>query len=260
MLMLISPAKSLDFASPLVTNRFTQPELLAYSQRLINELKQLSPPDLEQLMHISPALALLNMSRFNDWQQPFTPDNARPALLAFTGDVYQGMQAASFTEEDFSFAEKHLRILSGLYGLLKPLDLIQAYRLEMGTPFANQAGKNLYEFWGGVITDAVNNALHEQHDNVLINLASNEYFKSVKTKELSGVRVITPVFKDLKGGQYKVISFHAKKARGMMAAFVIKNRLNQPEQLKDFSVGGYYFSAEQSRADEWVFLRDHAED
>lgn len=258
MLMLISPAKSLDFDSPLLTEQYSQPDFLAHSQQLINVLQQLSPLDIERLMKISPALANLNMGRFLNWQQPFTPDNARQALLAFTGDVYQGMAASTFSEDDFAFAQRHLRILSGLYGLLKPLDLIQPYRLEMGTALANPHGKNLYAFWGNVITGAVMAALQQQQDDVLVNLASEEYFKSVNKAGLQA-RLITPVFKDLKNGQYKIISFHAKKARGMMAAYIIKNRLTEAESIKAFDRAGYYFSDAQSRGDQWVFLRDHAE-
>lgn len=258
MLIVISPAKSLDFTSPLATEKFSQAAFLSHSQQLINELRTLNPPALERLMKISPALATLNMQRFIDWQTPFTPDNARQSLLAFTGDVYQGIDAQSFTEIDFTFAQQHLRILSGLYGLLKPLDLIQAYRLEMGTAFANQRGKNLYQFWGDIITDALNQALQEQGDNLLINLASNEYFKAVNVKKLQA-EIITPVFKDAKAGQYKIISFHAKKARGMMSAFIIKNQIKTIEQLKQFNYAGYYFSEAQSKKNELVFLRDHAE-
>lgn len=255
MLIVISPAKSLDFESPLVTTEFSQPALLEHSQALIDQLKLLSPTDIESLMKISPKLALLNMQRFSDWQQPFTQDNARQALLAFTGDVYQGMAATNFSAADFNFAQQHLRILSGLYGLLKPLDLIQPYRLEMGTSFANTRGKNLYEFWDEIITLAVNDALAQQGDDILINLASNEYFSAIQAKKLKA-RIITPIFKDQKSGQYKIISFYAKKARGLMSAYIIQNQLNKPEQLKDFDTDGYYFSAEQSKGDNWVFLRN----
>ena len=255
MLMLISPAKSLDFESPLATETFSEPDFLAHSQVLVDELRELSPPDIQKLMKISPQLADLNFGRFLNWQAPFTPNNARQALLAFTGDVYQGLDAGSLSEADFAFAQQHLRILSGLYGLLKPLDLMQAYRLEMGTKLANSRGKNLYEFWGTVITDALN----AQGSDVLVNLASNEYYKSVKAKQLNA-QVVTPVFKDWKNGQYKIISFYAKKARGLMAAYIIKNRIEDVEQLKAFDVNGYYFSPESSKANEWVFLRDGADD
>ena len=257
MLMVVSPAKSLDFSSTQVTDKYSQPDFLDHSELLVEQLRELSPPDIQQMMKISADLANLNFGRFLNWQQPFTPDNARQALLAFTGDVYQGMEAQSFTDADFAFAQDHLRILSGLYGLLRPLDLIQPYRLEMGTAFANNRGKNLYQFWGDVITDAVQQTLHND-DNVLVNLASNEYFKAINRKKLDA-RVITPVFRDLKNGRYKVISFYAKKARGMMAAFMIKNRITDPEKLKDFDGGGYYFCQAESSDKEWVFLRDSAE-
>lgn len=259
MLIVISSAKSLDYESPLATKTFSQPEFLEHSQLLIDDLQKLNPPALESLMKISPALANLNMQRFIDWHADFTPDNARQALLAFKGDVYQGMAAEQFSEEDFSFAQQHLRILSGLYGLLRPLDLMQAYRLEMGTRFDNARGKNLYEFWGDILTDALNEQLAQMKNPVLVNLASNEYFKAVKAKSIKAP-IITPVFKDLKNQQYKVISFHAKKARGMMAAYIIKNKISDnPEAIKQFDDGGYYFSAAQSNTKEWVFLRDHAE-
>lgn len=260
MLIVVSPAKSLDYESPLATQTYSQPEFLEHSQLLIDELQKLNPPALESLMKISPALASLNMQRFIDWHADFTPDNARQALLAFKGDVYQGMAAEQFSEEDFSFAQQHLRILSGLYGLLRPLDLMQAYRLEMGTRFANPRGKNLYEFWGDILTDALNAQLAQMKNPVLVNLASNEYFKAVKAKNIKAP-IITPVFKDQKNQQYKVISFHAKKARGMMAAYIIKNKISDnPEAIKAFDDAGYYFSEAQSTAKEWVFLRDHAED
>lgn len=257
MLLVISPAKSLDYESPVPTKKFTQPDFLADSQVLINEVRELTPPDIESLMKISPKLADLNFGRFLNWQQPFTTDNAKQALLAFKGDVYLGLAAGDFSAADFSFAQKHLRILSGLYGLLRPLDLMQAYRLEMGTRFTNSRGKNLYEFWGDKITDKLNEELKKQKSEVLINLASNEYFKAVKKKQLNA-QIITPQFKDLKNGQYKMISFYAKKARGLMSAYIIQNQLTNAEQIKAFDRDGYYYSAEQSTATEWVFLRDHA--
>lgn len=257
MLMVVSPAKSLDFSTPPVTGEYSQPDFLDHSESLVEQLRELSPPDIQRMMKISTDLANLNFGRFLNWQRPFSPDNARQALLAFTGDVYQGMDVGSFSKKDFAFAQQHLRILSGLYGLLRPLDLIQPYRLEMGTAFANDRGKNLYQFWGDVITDAVQKTLHDD-DNVLVNLASNEYFKAVNPRKLDA-RVITPVFRDFKNGRYKVISFYAKKARGMMAAFIIKNRIIDPEKLKDFDGGGYYFCKAESSDREWVFLRDGSE-
>ncbi len=255
MLFVISPAKTLDFDSPLATRTHTQPRLLKDSAQLIDALRKLSPPQVSSLMGISDKLGFLNAERFHDWQLPFTPGNARQAILAFKGDVYTGMAAETFRQADFTFAQKRLRILSGLYGLLRPLDLIQPYRLEMGTPFNNARGRNLYQFWGDTITRLLNEDLAEQKSRVLINLASNEYFQAVNPRELQA-EIITPVFKDGKNGRYKVISFFAKKARGMMSAYLIRGRHKTPEAIKDFDLGGYAFSEEDSSAREWVFLRD----
>jgi len=254
MLMVISPAKTLDFESPLATTRYTQPMLLDESQKLIAVARQLSPADISSLMHISDKLAVLNAERFNDWQPDFTPDNARQAILAFKGDVYTGLQAETFSEAAFDFAQQHLRMLSGLYGLLRPLDLMQAYRLEMGIKLANPAGKDLYSFWGDKLTHALNAALAEQGDSVLINLASDEYFKAVKPKLLNA-EIVKPVFLDDKNGKFKVISFYAKKARGLMSRYIIENELTQPEQLKKFDVDGYAFDADASKGNELVFKR-----
>ncbi|WP_281556078.1 peroxide stress protein YaaA [Thalassomonas sp. RHCl1] len=254
MLLVVSPAKNLDFESPLPTDVYTQPALLEFSQSLIDTCVKLTPAEIASLMSISDKLAGLNAARFSEWQQPFTPDNARPAVLAFNGDVYGGLDANSFSQEDFDFAQQHMRILSGLYGLLKPLDLMQAYRLEMGTKLENSKGKNLYQFWDNIITESLNQALAAQGDDVLINLASNEYFKAVKKKTLAA-KVITPAFKDWKNGQYKMISFYAKKARGLMARYIIQNRLTEVEQLKGFDLGGYQYSEEFSKGNDWVFTR-----
>ena len=258
MILVISPAKSLDYESPVPTKKFTQPDFLDDSQQLIEEVRELSPPEIESLMKISPKLADLNFGRFLNWQQPFNCDNAKQAVLAFKGDVYVGLAAETFSEADFDYAQKHLRILSGLYGLLRPLDLMQPYRLEMGTRFENSRGKNLYAFWGDKITDKLNAELKQQQSDTLINLASNEYFKAVKKKQLKA-EIITPQFKDWKNGQYKMISFYAKKARGLMSAYIIQNQLTDAEQIKAFDTDGYYYSPEQSTATDWVFLRDHAE-
>jgi len=258
MKIVISPAKTLDFETPAQTNIYSQPAYLEQSQQLIDELKVLSVSDIATLMKLSDKLASLNMARFGSWATPFNQDNAKQALLAFKGDVYTGLNAESFSEKDFEFAQQSLRILSGLYGLLKPLDLIQAYRLEMGTKFANSQGKDLYQFWGNQLTDALNQEFSKDSDPVLVNLASNEYFKAVKAKELQA-RIITPIFKDWKNGQYKIISFYAKKARGLMTAYIIQNQLTEPEQLKGFNVDGYYFSPENSKGNDWCFLRDHEE-
>jgi hypothetical protein len=258
MLVVVSPAKNLDYDSLLTTQKHSQPALLDHSQILIDRCKKLSPANISSLMGISDKLAGLNAARFGEWQQPFTTDNARPALLAFNGDVYTGIDAKTLTEQNFDYAQQHLRILSGLYGLLKPLDLMQAYRLEMGSKLDNERGANLYQFWGDIITEALNTALAEQGDNILVNLASNEYFKSVKKKSFTG-DIITPAFKDWKNGQYKIISFFAKKARGLMARYIIENQINQPEDLKGFDVAGYQFSGEFSQGNEWVFTRKQAQ-
>lgn len=254
MLILISPAKTLDYQSPLATARYTQPELLEYSQELIGVARRLSAPQIGKLMSISDKLADLNATRFHDWQPDFTPQNARQAILAFKGDVYTGLQAETLSEDDFDFAQRHLRMLSGLYGVLRPLDLMQPYRLEMGTKLANPRGKDLYAFWGDIITDNLNQALAAQGDNVLVNLASDEYFKAVNPKKLNAV-IIKPVFLDEKNGKYKVISFYAKKARGLMSRFIIQNRLTQPSQLTEFNLDGYRFDESQSGERELVFTR-----
>ncbi len=254
MLITISPAKTLDYESPLATQQFTQPELLAESQKLINVCRKLTPADIASLMKISDKLAGLNAARFAEWHADFTPDNARQAILAFKGDVYTGMQAESFSQADFEFAQSHLRILSGLYGVLRPLDLMQPYRLEMGIRLKNTRGKDLYEFWGDIITKQLNQALAEQKDQVLVNLASDEYFKSVNTKKLDG-EIIKPIFLDEKNGKYKVISFYAKKARGLMSQFIIQNKLTKTDQLSDFNLDGYQFDESQSKGNELVFTR-----
>lgn len=254
MLMVISPAKTLDYTTPLATHRYTQPALLEKSQQLINIARDLSPAQIASLMSISDKLALLNAQRFNDWQPAFTPENARQAILAFKGDVYTGLEAERFSEADFDFAQQHLRMLSGLYGVLRPLDLMQPYRLEMGIKLANPAGKDLYSFWGETLTQALNEALATQGDDVLINLASDEYFKAIQQKKLNG-QLIKPVFLDEKNGKFKVISFYAKKARGLMCRYIIENRLQAAEQLKAFNLEGYFFDEESSRGNELVFKR-----
>jgi len=253
MLMVVSPAKKLDYESALPTDKYTQPRFLDDACELIDQLKALEPHEVSNLMGVSEQLGELNAQRYQDWHTPFTPDNSRPALMAFRGDVYEGMAPWEFSDEQFDFAQAHLRILSGLYGVLRPLDLMQPYRLEMGTKFSNSRGKDLYEFWGERITEELNESL-EADDGVLLNLASNEYFKSVKKKKLHA-RVITPQFRDWKNGQYKMISFYAKKARGMMASYVIRNQLTEIETVKDFDMDGYAFNEELSSGDDWVFTR-----
>lgn len=254
MLLLISPAKTLDFETPPQIKTATQPDFLDQSQLLINELRKLSPAQVSGLMGISDKLGLLNFDRFHHWQTPFNNTNAKQALLAFKGDVYTGMAAETFTRKDFTFAQKHLRILSGLYGLLRPMDLIQPYRLEMGTPFSNARGKNLYQFWGDTLTESLNRELSASNSQVVVNLASNEYFKAVNRKLLAA-EVITPVFKDYKNGQYKVISFFAKKARGMMSAYIIQRQIVDIYAIKCFDIGGYQYTGEDSSTGEWVFKR-----
>ena len=257
MLAVISPAKTLDFENPPLVDDYTIPDFLEHSEKLIAKLRKVSKKKLSTLMSISPDLAALNSQRYQDWQPPFTPDNAKQALMAFKGDVYLGFELEKFKKKDFSYAQDHLRILSGLYGLLRPLDLIQPYRLEMGTTLATRRGKNLYRFWGRIITDAINEALEASGSDVLINLASNEYYSSVDEKLLNG-RVITPSFKDLKNGSYKVLSFFAKKARGTMTDYMIRNRIDDPEGLKDFTGMDYRFDPGKSTENDWVFTRDSA--
>lgn len=255
MLIVVSPAKTLDYDSPLATQTYTLPELTDHSSELMEVCRELTPMDIASLMKVSDKIAGLNAARFAEWQPEFTTENARQAILAFKGDVYTGLAAETMTEEDFAYTQQHLRMLSGLYGLLRPLDLMQPYRLEMGTKLANPRGANLYQFWGSVITEKLNAALAEQGDNILINLASNEYFKSVKPKSLDA-QLITPVFKDCKNGNYKVISFYAKKARGMMARYIIDNRIKSVDELKQFDVAGYYFVPAESTSKEFVFKRE----
>ncbi|KZN42523.1 peroxide stress protein YaaA [Pseudoalteromonas luteoviolacea] len=255
MITVISPAKNLDYDSSAPTQRHTLPELLTHSEALISVCRDLSPQEIGSLMKISDKLAGLNSARFAQWSQPFTADNAKQAVFAFNGDVYAGLEAETLSEETIDYTQQHLRILSGLYGVLKPLDLMQAYRLEMGTKLANSRGKNLYEFWGSVIAEKLNETLTESGASALINLASNEYFKAVDKKALKA-EIITPIFKDCKNGQYKVISFYAKKARGMMARYIMENKVNDIESLKEFDVAGYYFSEEATiKPNEPVFLR-----
>lgn len=254
MLSVISPAKTLDFETPPTTKQVTEPDFLPHSQALIDILRDYSPQQISDLMGISDKLAGLNAARFEEWQPPFTLSNAKPAAQAFQGDVYTGLQAETFSESDNRFAQSHLRILSGLYGLLRPLDLIQPYRLEMGTKLSNSAGKDLYAYWKPVLTPALNEAISDSGSKVLVNLASNEYFKAVDTKQLDA-RIITPVFKDEKNGTFKIISFYAKKARGLMSAWLIQQQINEPDRLKEFDVAGYRFDAAASQGDNFVFTR-----
>jgi len=255
MLILLSPAKTLDFETPVKTRTATQPDFLEQSAALVSELQSLTPDRLSSLMGISEKLGLLNHERYMEWETPFTRSNAKQAALAFKGDVYTGLQADNFSAAELKFAQKHLRILSGLYGVLRPLDLIQPYRLEMGTKFTNPRGKDLYEFWGHSITDNLNEQLRKLKSDTVLNLASNEYFKAVSKKDLNAT-VIAPAFKDLKNGKYKIISFYAKKARGQMAAWVIRKGITEPKQLKKFRADGYSYCADMSKPETPVFIRD----
>lgn len=255
MLALISPAKTLDYTTALPTDTYTQPRLLEQSQQLIDVCRKLSASEIASLMTVSEKIANLNVERFRDWNADFDFSNARQALFAFKGDVYTGLDAYHLKDQDIDFAQQHLRMLSGLYGLLRPLDLMMPYRLEMGTKLKNSRGHNLYEFWGSIITDQINQDLAEIDAKVLVNLASDEYYKSVNEKKIKA-EIVKPVFLDQKNGKYKVISFYAKKARGLMARYLIENKLNQVEQLKAFDSEGYYFDAESSSNKELVFKRD----
>lgn len=254
MLIVVSPAKTLDYDTPPKTSKFTLPDYLDESQLLIDRLRQLSSLDIAELMKVSTKIADLNFDRYESWQKQFSPDNAKQAVLAFKGDVYTGLDAESFTGRDLDYAQQHLRILSGLYGLLRPLDLMQPYRLEMGTRLSNERGKNLYEFWGTGITDGLNRQLKKIKSRHLVNLASNEYFKSVKPANLQG-EIITPAFREYKNGQYKMIGFFAKKARGMLSRYIIQNRLTDVEDIKAFDEDGYKFNKKLSKDNDWVFTR-----
>ena len=260
MIIVLSPAKSLDYDTPPHVKKHTIPDFVDDAAELIGDLRRLSPQDIASLMDISDQLAHLNFQRYADWSPKFDTSNAKQAVLAFNGDVYEGFDAKSLSASDLDYAQQHVRVLSGLYGLLRPLDLLQPYRLEMGTRFANARGKDLYAFWGDRITRALNEQLETRSGaaRVLVNCASTEYFKSVKPKLLAAP-VITPVFEDWKGGRYKIISFHAKRARGLMARYAVEHRLDQPEQLKAFDSEGYAFDAQASNDSTYVFRRRVAE-
>lgn len=250
MLAVISPAKTQDF-SPVNIREHTQPRQIKQSRLLIDILQDKTQAEIAQLMSISDKLAHLNFERFQSFATPFTTNNAKQALLAFKGDVYAGIDAAHLSAQDLQFAQDSLRMLSGLYGVLRPLDLIAPYRLEMGTKLPNATGKNLYEFWG----DSVSKMLNKDESEVIINLASNEYFKSIDKKALR-CKIINIVFKERKNDAYKIIGIYAKRARGLMVHYMIKNRLENPEDLKAFKREGYQFQAQMSAADLWVFTRD----
>ena len=255
MITVISPAKTLDFDSNPATRKSSQPQFIQRSGELVEDAQQMSPDDIRALMGVSENIAQLNHRRFMNWSTPFTLDNAKQAIYAFKGDVYTGLDAETLSVKQLNYAQKHLRILSGLYGLLRPLDLMQAYRLEMGLKFVNRGGANLYQFWGDQINDGLNAQLKKLKQDVLVNLASNEYFRAVKAKNLNA-EVITPVFKDLKSGKYKVISFYAKRARGEMARYIIENEIEDVAALRKFKGGGYKYNKAESTARELVFMRD----
>jgi hypothetical protein len=254
MILVLSPAKSLDFQTPPSVASFSQPDFLDRSAILIERLRTLAPHELAELMDLSDKLAVLNAGRYTAWHRPFTPENAKQAVLAFNGDVYDGLAAPTMSADDLDFAQKHLRILSGLYGLLRPLDLMQPYRLEMGSKLTNPGGKDLYAFWGDTLAETLNDLLAEEEVPALVNLASEEYFKAVTTRRMR-FPVIQPVFEDWKNGRYKIISFFAKRARGLMARYAITGRLTEPEALKGFDLDGYGFVPEASDETTWMYRR-----
>lgn len=254
MLLLISPAKTLDFSSSKLKEHST-PRLLDQSEILVGNLKKKSKNSLKKLMNVSDNIAMLNVERYQTYNTPFTLKNAKQSILAFKGDVYTGMDTDSFDQGDYAFAQNHIRILSGLYGLLKPLDLMQPYRLEMGTKLRNKRGKNLYDFWKGRITDLINSDAKDSGSKTVINLASQEYFKSVKTQKLESA-LINVSFKELRNDNYKVVSFSAKRARGMMCHFATKHKITEPTDLKGFDYANYVFNEKLSKEGEWVFTRD----
>ncbi|WP_224997956.1 peroxide stress protein YaaA [Cesiribacter sp. SM1] len=254
MLIIISPSKTQDFAPLPRSLSYTQPHFLDESSKLVTELRKKKPAALRELMDISDNLAELNHSRYQEWQVPFTIENAKQALFAFKGDVYTGIPAEEYSDEELQYAQEHLRILSGLYGLLRPLDLMQPYRLEMKIKLKNKRGADLYKFWGSRLTEGLNDALQQQKEAVLVNLASNEYYKAVQPKNIKG-RIITPQFKEFKNGKYSTVALFAKRARGLMTDYILRNRLEAPEDIKGFNQEGYSYSEPQSTGDEWVFVR-----
>ena len=256
MLTVISPAKTLDYETPPVTQKATQPQFLEHASSLVDDARTLSSNEIQALMGVSRKIADINHERFRNWETPFSLENAKQSILAFKGDVYTGLDAETLSSEQLSFAQNHLRILSGLYGLLRPLDLMQPYRLEMALKFANKQGKNLYEFWGKSITNAINEELESASSPLLVNLASHEYFKSIQKEDVHA-EIITPTFKDLKNERYKIISIYAKKARGQMARYIIENQLEVSSELKYFNIDNYKFNEFESSPNEIVFTRDH---
>lgn len=255
MIIILSPAKTLDFESPITKTNNSNIRFHKEASSLVKTLKKIKPEDLSELMSISSPLASLNYHRFQLWHHPFAEEKSRAALFAFKGDVYKGLNALTFNDSEIEYTNLHLRILSGLYGLLRPLDNILPYRLDMGTKLQVNSKKNLYEFWGDKITKALLDDMKSKNEETLVNLASNEYFKTINTDKFDK-RIITPVFKDLKNGKYKTISFFAKKARGLMTRFIIQNQIENPNDLTAFDIDGYYYHQELSTADSPVFVRE----
>lgn len=254
MIAILSPAKTLDFDRDYQLNEYTIPDFMPETACLVEELKSYKPEDLSNLMSISPSLSDLNFQRYQDWDTHFDLSNAKQSILCFKGGVYVGLNIDSFSKSDLTYAQNYLRILSGLHGLLRPFDLIKPYRLEMGTKLKNKNGKNLYDFWGDKITNLINNNLQESSSEFLLNLASNEYFSCLNSEQISRF-IVNVKFLDEKNGVYKIISFFAKKARGAMAAFVIKNKIKKINDLKDFNDLGYIFNKERSDKKTLVFIR-----
>ncbi len=254
MLITLSPSKGQDFETPALSKTYSKPGALKDSELLIKELRKIRPQDIQQLMSVSENIAKLNSDRYKSFKTPFTPKNAKQAIFAFKGDVYSGIDIEKYSDADLEYAQNHLRILSGLYGCLRPLDLIQPYRLEMKTKLHNARGENLYQFWGDRITDELNKVLEIQKQPVLVNLASNEYFKSVKPKQLKG-RLLNINFKETKDGKTRVVAIFAKRARGMMTDYILRNRIEKPEDIKKFKQGGYRFRKELSDEKQWTFER-----
>ena len=254
MLIVLSPAKSLDYKTPAKVKAPTLPEFVSESAKLIADLKKLSPQEVANLMGLSDQLAALNVGRYRDWSKKFTEENSKPAIYAFDGDVYDGFDVKTLDAKAIAFAQDHIRILSGLYGALRPLDLMQPYRLEMGTAFKNARGKDLYAFWGERVTHSLKQVLEQQKKPVLLNLASEEYFKVLQAKNLD-CPVISPIFQDGKDGKYKIISFYAKRARGLMARYVVENRITDAADLKGFNLDGYKYVPSESKPEKPLFRR-----
>ncbi len=254
MIAVLSPSKTLNENPPAIPREYSIPEFLDNASELVEILRTKSPDQLSQLMNISPKLTELNLRRYLEWKLPFTTSSAQRSILMFKGEVYSGLKAENLEESDLLFAQDHLRILSGLYGILRPLDLIRPYRLEMGTPLANGFGENLYEFWGNRLSQKINTELEKQDEPVLVNLASDEYFQALNPKNINA-RIIKCQFKEERGGKLTFITSFGKKARGLMLRYILKNRIDSPDDLKGFDYEGYYFNPEHSIGDTWLFSR-----